>query len=153
MDPAALTYPEPSCAACSPSSPVLSHRSHVGGVVLVQEITIPGDFTVSLPRSKGDGAKPLSFACVLNSRVNLAVSRKDAAACCPLSLQCEPQALWHRRRGWHVPWDVPWSWGMAWLPLGTQKALCSHAASWSRVLPPVLHRSALHSQREDDLLP
>lgn len=30
---------------------------------LAQEIAIPGDFTVDLPRNKGDGAMPLSFVC------------------------------------------------------------------------------------------
>lgn len=37
--------------------------------------------------------------------------------------------------------------------LGTQKPLCSHAASQLRVLRPLLHPSALHSQGEGDLLP
>lgn len=53
-------------------------------MVLVQEITIPGDFTAGLPRSKGDCVKPSSFACVLNSQGNLVLSCKDAAAYCSL---------------------------------------------------------------------
>lgn len=118
--------------------------------VQVQERKIPGDFTADLPRSKGDGAKHLSLACVLNNRVNLALCCKDAAAVTPA---CAP-GFWGGCGPEMGPsrWDVPGDWGMARLPLGTQKPLCSRAVSQPRVLPPLLHPSALHLQGEDDLL-
>lgn len=65
--------------------------------------------------------------------------------CCRAPLACVPSV---RPRAGKGPGAGTWL-GR----LGTQRPLCSHAASQLHVLPPLLRPSALHLQGEGDLLP